>query len=272
MKKDVKKIKSKIKNKIKKSLKKGNAIIKEKKAELMNKKECRQIQDEARKNQKALKKANEKKEKDDLIMSARVIKGKNEKATYEFNNNIDIVYKNIIERDIEDENIRNAVAEVISSAQKKQNGFEKLMSFYQCALMEIETKFKVLNQEFSMKHDRNPICSIQTRLKSYDSIMEKLGRKGWDISLATIEKNMMDIAGIRVVCTFKNDVYMLAQRLLAQDDVTLIQKKDYIAKPKENGYRSLHLILSIPIFLETEKKILRKLFNLRLQYYYSELV
>lgn len=254
MKKNVKKIKDKLKTKIKSSIKKGKSILKEKNIELMNKKECKQIQEEARKNQKALKKAQDKKEKDDLILSARVIKGKSEKASYEFNNNIDIVYKNIIERDIKDKKVREAVAEVLSSAQRKQDGFEKLMSFYQCAIMEVETKFRVLNQEFSLKHDRNPICAIQSRLKSYDSIMEKLGRKGWDISLDTIEKNMMDIAGIRVVCTFKNDVYMIAQSLLAQDDVTLILKKDYIARPKENGYRSLHLIISIPIFLETEKK------------------
>lgn len=132
--------------------------------------------------------------------------------------------------------------------------FAELMTQYECAIMEIETKLKVLNEEFSLAHSRNPFESIKTRLKAPMSILEKLKRKGYEVSLENIENNLFDIAGVRVICSFVEDIYTLEKLLVNQDDIILVERKDYIANPKNNGYRSLHLILDIPIFLSTGKK------------------
>lgn len=132
-----------------------------------------------------------------------------------------------------------------------------LMSCYRCAIMEIETKFRVLNERFSLAHDRNPIDDIQSRLKSPESIRDKLLRKNLPFTLEAIEQNIFDIAGVRIVCSFIDDIYMLADCLLKQDDIKLIKRKDYIKQPKKNGYRSLHLIVEVPIFLQDTKKIMK---------------
>lgn len=142
----------------------------------------------------------------------------------------------------------------INEAQQKMLDFNRLMSYYKCAIMEIETKFKVLSEEYSLQYDRNPISGIHTRLKSLPSMREKLNRKGLPLSLSAIEENLNDVAGIRVICSFPEDVNTLTDAFLAQDDITLIQKKDYITHPKPNGYRSMHLIVSVPIFLAEEKR------------------
>lgn len=141
--------------------------------------------------------------------------------------------------------------------------FMKLMSYYKCAMMEIETKLRVLDEEYSLEFDRNPINSIKTRLKSLPSIKGKLERRNLPYTLESIEENLNDIAGIRVICSFPEDVYALANSLLKQDDITLIEKKDYIKNPKPNGYRSLHIIVAIPIFLAHEKRIMRAEIQLR---------
>lgn len=135
--------------------------------------------------------------------------------------------------------------------------FRDLMMNYECALLEVQTKLEVLNKELSLLHSRNPFESIKCRLKSVDSIFGKLERNGLDYTIENIEKNLNDIAGIRVICAFPEDIYMLADCLVAQDDIILIAKKDYIVNPKPNGYRSLHLILDIPIFLTSGKKHMR---------------
>ena len=141
--------------------------------------------------------------------------------------------------------------------------FKRLMAYYKCAIMEVETKFKVLNQEFSLEYDRNPIETIKTRLKSPDSIVKKLAKKDVPLTVESIEKNLNDIAGVRVICSFPEDIYVLADCLLQQDDIKLIEVKDYIKNPKPNGYRSLHLIVEIPIFLKDEKKNMRVEVQLR---------
>lgn len=146
---------------------------------------------------------------------------------------------------------------------EKFDEFARLMSYYRCAMMEIETKFNVLNEEYSLAFDRNPINSIKTRLKSFPSIKEKLKRKSIDDSIESIEENLNDIAGVRVICSFPEDVYALADALLKQDDITLIEKKDYIKNPKSNGYRSLHMIVTIPIFLAHEKRMMKVEIQLR---------
>ena len=140
--------------------------------------------------------------------------------------------------------------EFIESAQP----FMKLMMQYQCAMLEVQTKFEVLNTELSMDSDRNPIESISCRIKKPMSIVEKLKRKGVEVSLSSIEKNLHDVAGIGVVCFFPKDIYRLAEKICSQDDIRLIEKKDYIQNPKPNGYRSLHLILEVPVFFADEKK------------------
>jgi putative GTP pyrophosphokinase len=120
--------------------------------------------------------------------------------------------------------------------------------------MEIETKFKVLNEQFSLQYDRNPIESIKTRIKSTDSLIRKIRDKNIPLTINSIEKNINDIAGIRIICSFPQDIYTLADCLISQDDITLINKKDYVKNPKPSGYRSLHLIVSVPIFLQNEKR------------------
>ncbi len=147
--------------------------------------------------------------------------------------------------------------------QYKSENFFKLMAYYRCAMMEVETKLNVLNEEFSLQYDRNPINSIKTRLKSVNSIREKLQRKGLSMNAETVEENIYDVAGLRVICSFPEDVYVLADALTGQDDVTLIEKKDYIARPKPNGYRSLHLIIEVPIFLAKEKRKMKVEIQLR---------
>ena len=139
----------------------------------------------------------------------------------------------------------------------------KLMSYYRCALMEVETKFNVLNEEFSLRYDRNPINGMKSRLKNIISIKEKLERRGFPVSTESIEENLNDVAGIRIICSFPEDVYKLAKALLKQDDITLLEKKDYIENPKSNGYRSLHLIVSVPIFLAHEKRSMKVEIQLR---------
>ena len=135
--------------------------------------------------------------------------------------------------------------------------YRELMSYYRCAGMEGETKFNVLNEELSLRYDRNPIETIKTRLKSPESILEKLHRKDHPVALDSIEQNLSDIAGVRVICAFPSDIYKLEEAFLKQDDIRLVERKDYIASPKPNGYRSLHLIVEIPIFLHDQKKLMK---------------
>lgn len=145
--------------------------------------------------------------------------------------------------------------EFLGFIQKNKKPVDTLMSYYQCAIMEVETKFKVLNEEFSLEYDRNPIESIKTRVKSMDSLVKKIKRKNIPLTLTGIEEGIKDIAGVRVICSFPDDIYMLADCLLKQDDVVLVEKKDYIQNPKPSGYRSLHLIIEVPIFLQNEKRM-----------------
>ena len=142
-------------------------------------------------------------------------------------------------------------------AEENARPYKELMAYYNCALMETETKFNVLNEELSLQYDRNPIETIKSRIKSPESILRKLEKNKLDLTVEAIENGIFDIAGVRVICSFTSDIYMLADALLKQDDVTLIKRKDYIKNPKENGYRSLHLIIETPIFLHDRKKMMK---------------
>lgn len=127
---------------------------------------------------------------------------------------------------------------------------ERFLLEYECAIDEVETKVRVLRRELSTIHSYNPIESFSSRLKSLDSLARKAQKRGLG-SLPQIRESITDIAGVRVICSFTADVYRVREMLCRQDDVRLVVEKDYIADPKPNGYRSLHLILEIPVFLST---------------------
>ena len=135
--------------------------------------------------------------------------------------------------------------------------FQELMMRYTCALKEIRTKFEVLNTEYNVRYLRNPIVSIHTRLKKIASILEKAERQGIPFTPEAVEEGLHDVAGVRVVCSYLDDVYALAKALTEQDDITLLRTKDYVKAPKPNGYRSLHLIVSIPVFFANEKRSMK---------------
>ena len=132
--------------------------------------------------------------------------------------------------------------------------FSNLMQEYRAGIREIRTKFEILDEDTQVRLDRNPIHAITTRLKSPASLLEKLQRKGYPVTLESIRANLFDVAGVRVVCNYLSDVEDVAQALLRQDDVRLIERKDYIANPKPSGYRSLHLVVSVPVFLSDRRR------------------
>jgi len=120
---------------------------------------------------------------------------------------------------------------------------------YGSAAREISTKLENLNDEFKYTMDRNPIHNIFTRIKTPKSIVDKLTRKGYGLNYESARKNLDDIAGVRVICSYIDDIYMIAKFIIDQDDITLIRRTDYIRNPKPNGYRSLHLVVTVPVFL-----------------------
>lgn len=134
--------------------------------------------------------------------------------------------------------------------QKMVNDFFAIQCRYSAAMREVQTKLEILDDEFQARHKRNPIHHMQSRMKSIQSMMEKLQRKHFTISMDSAVENLRDIAGIRVICSYVQDVYTVAALLTNQDDVTLVEVRDYIKHPKANGYRSLHLIIEIPVFLQ----------------------
>ena len=140
---------------------------------------------------------------------------------------------------------------------KYASPYQELMAYYRCAMMEVETKFNVLNEELSLIYDRNPIEAVKTRLKTPESILEKMSRKDCALTVESIEENISDIAGVRVICAFPSDIYKLADMFLRQDDINLLEEKDYFKTPKENGYRSLHLVVETPIFLHDSKRMMK---------------
>ena len=140
---------------------------------------------------------------------------------------------------------------------KDREEFGMMMMMYGCAIKEVQTKLQVLNDELSLARKRNPIEFIKTRIKKPDSIATKLKRKGLPITVEAAMKNLNDVAGVRVICAFLDDIYRVADMFTAQDDDRLIKTKDYIKKPKENGYRSLHLIIEVPVYFSDHKEQLR---------------
>jgi len=129
--------------------------------------------------------------------------------------------------------------------------FQRFLMEYRFGLQEIETKISILREEFHEMHDYNPIEHVSSRVKSPDSIVEKIQRRGIDPDFESVRAHITDVAGIRITCSFVNDVYRLFDLLTAQDDITVREVEDYIATPKGNGYKSLHAILEVPVYLST---------------------
>jgi len=149
--------------------------------------------------------------------------------------------------------------EVIKAGKLKDMAeqFRDLMMMYTAAVKEMQTKLEILNDEFQIKSQRNPIRYLKHRIKKPESIVEKLHRRGFPVSMESIVENLHDIAGIRVICGYGSDIYMIADMLLKQDDIRVILVKDYIENPKPNGYRSLHMVIEIPVFFSDRKQYMK---------------
>ncbi len=135
--------------------------------------------------------------------------------------------------------------------------FREMMMVYNCAIKEVRTKLEILNDEITIRYGKNTIESISSRIKTPASIMGKLKLRGEPFTIDSIRRNIDDVAGVRVICSFLDDIYDVADMLLRQDDIHLISRKDYIKKPKENGYRSLHLLVEVPVFFSNDKQMLK---------------
>ncbi|MEB5792727.1 GTP pyrophosphokinase [Staphylococcus hominis] len=153
------------------------------------------------------------------------------------------------------EELRSEFKENINQFKNGDEAFDKLVGFveldhlYSSALKEISTKLDILDDNFNHIYKHNPIHHMERRVKEMTSLVKKLQRKGLTIDAETAKTNILDIAGIRVVCNYLEDIYVIEKLLLKQEDVKLLKRKDYIEHPKENGYRSLHIVVSIPVFL-----------------------
>lgn len=150
--------------------------------------------------------------------------------------------------------LRRISPDAASDITSFMNDFANLMQEYRAAIRAVRTKFEILDEDAKVRLDRNPIHVISTRLKSPESLFEKLQRRELPITIESIRANIHDVAGVRIVCNYLDDVNEVADALLRQDDVTLIERKDYIANPKPSGYRSLHLVVSVPVFLSDRKR------------------
>lgn len=135
--------------------------------------------------------------------------------------------------------------------------FQRAIMMYSCAIREVKTKLEVLNDDLSVRNQRNPIEMIKSRVKKPESIVDKLKRRGFPVTVQSMMSHLDDIAGVRVICSFVDDIYNVASMLVSQDDITVVAVKDYIQNPKENGYRSYHLILEVPVFLSDDKRNIR---------------
>jgi len=131
----------------------------------------------------------------------------------------------------------------------------ELMQLYNAAMKEISTKLEVLDDEFQIVHKHNPIHHLECRIKGLTSIYQKLEEYKLPPSIIAAREHIYDIAGIRVICNFVDDIYSVEKMLLSQSDVTLVKRRDYIANPKENGYRSLHIVVKVPVFLSNRTEM-----------------
>ncbi len=141
--------------------------------------------------------------------------------------------------------------------------FQKIMMLYESAVKQIETKLDILNKENTVNRKRNPIDTVKSRVKSPDSIAKKLEKRNLPVTFESMIKNLNDIAGVRVICPYISDIYSVREMLLKQPDITLIKENDYIQNPKKSGYRSLHLVVEIPVYLSKTEHNVRVEIQLR---------
>ena len=149
------------------------------------------------------------------------------------------------------------VIEIPDSFLDEAARFREMMMMYMCAIREVKTKLEVLNDDLAINNQRNPIQMIKSRVKKPASIVEKLKRRGHPVSVNSIVEHLDDVAGVRVICSFVDDIYTIAEMLARQDDVNVLMVKDYIRSPKVNGYRSYHMIIEIPVFFSDRKQKIR---------------
>lgn len=169
-----------------------------------------------------------------------------------------------MERDIQKSFIQQNIESVDNEKIKDLfHNFQECMMMYSCAIREVRTKFEVLNDHLTVAYKRNPIEMIKSRVKKPDSIVEKLRRRNLEISTQSIMENLNDVAGVRVICSFVNDIYEVANMIASQDDVSVLEVKNYIENPKPNGYRSYHMIIEVPVFFANKKQFVKVEVQLR---------
>ncbi|MGN0437223.1 MAG: GTP pyrophosphokinase family protein [Lachnospiraceae bacterium] len=139
----------------------------------------------------------------------------------------------------------------------QSQAFLEMQMMYSCAIREVRTKAEVLNDEMSVRYHRNPISSISSRVKKPESIIQKLHKKGLPFTVEAVMANLSDVAGVRIICEFVDDIYTVANLIAMQDDLRVVKIKDYILNPKPNGYRSYHMIVEIPVFFSKGKTPMR---------------
>ncbi len=141
----------------------------------------------------------------------------------------------------------------LKNIQELSDSYLQMQCRYQSAIREVRTKLENMDEEFQLRHSRNPIHHMESRLKTVQSITEKLQRRNLPVSFSSAAENLYDIAGVRVVCSYVSDIYTVADLLKSQDDIVLVKERDYITTPKKNGYRSLHLVVQVPVYLAEGK-------------------
>ena len=141
---------------------------------------------------------------------------------------------------------------VVTNSQQK---YLEMVQLYDSAIREVRTKVEILDAEFRVRYAHNPIHHIDSRLKSPSSIVEKLARKGLPRTLNAAEEHLYDIAGVRIICNYLEDIYRIAELLIRQPDIELVRRRDYIIEPKASGYRSLHLVVRVPVFLSSHTEL-----------------
>lgn len=145
--------------------------------------------------------------------------------------------------------VENRATPTSALVRERISQLRRLMMVYEFGMEEILTKINILRNEFRLSHDYNPIEHVSSRMKSIQSLVKKAQRKGIALEYGALRASLFDIAGIRLTCSFVTDIYRMRELLLAQTDLTLLDERDYIAHPKPNGYKSLHLIVEVPVFL-----------------------
>ena len=151
---------------------------------------------------------------------------------------------------------RKVISEVLQDENIKDFIFDLRFLFlkYQAAMQEAETKIKILNDDFKLRYKHSPIESIETRIKSIESLTKKMIRNQVAFTIEDVQKKVFDIAGVRIICSFISDIYHIKEMLEQNEEITVLKIKDYVENPKTSGYRSLHMIISLPVYLTTGKE------------------